>query len=179
MRGHRRFRAIGFLASALLLGACSAALPSTPPVSDSATTGVYRLDLTIDRTTWRAGDLITGTSVLTNTGSSQTAVYSSGMGLVWFEFKEVGGTRDLGNVMSASCSGYDLKAGSPVTTRVYANGAASNGGADAWIGSANDHDGARLPAGTWDVIVHAGFTEGECGGARVPMRASARVTVLA
>jgi len=161
------------------LGACGAPVPSTPPVAASTTTGIYRLDLTVDKATWRAGDLITGTSVLTNTGSTQTMVYSSGMGLVWFEFKEVGGPRDLGNVMTASCSGHDLAAGAPVTTRVYANGAASNDGADAWIGSVNDHDGARLPAGTWDVIVHAGFTEGECGGRGVLMSATARVTVLA
>jgi len=173
----RRF-ALALAIVALLAAACGAAVPSTLPLSASAAADPYRLDLMVDKAIWRAGDLITGTSTLTNSGSASIVVFGSGMGLVSFEFKEVGGSRDLGNVMTADCGGHELAPGSPVTTRLYANGAASSDGADAWVGSVNDPSGARLPAGTWDVIVHAGFTEGDCFAVRVLMAATARVTVL-
>jgi hypothetical protein len=178
VKAHRLLRALALTVVAMLVAGCGAAVPSTLPLSATAAADTYRLDLIVDKAIWRAGDLITGTSTLTNTGSASTVVYGSGMGLVSFEFREAGGSRELGNVMTADCGGHDLPPGSPVTTRLYANGAASSEGADAWIGSANDPSGARLPAGTWDVIVRASFTEGACGGSRVLVAATARVTVL-
>jgi hypothetical protein len=176
MIGGRGIRAAVLAAAGLIVAACAAPVPSTPPVAASAASGVFRLDLTIDRTTWRAGELVTGSATLENTGRALMEAY--GADLLTFEFKEASGTREFGNVIPASCGPHELAPGDPLAVKLSANGAASSDAGDAWIRSANDAVGVRLPAGTWDVIALAAFTEGDCFGASLNIAATARVTVL-
>ena len=169
-------RALLLAAAGLIVAACAAPVPSTPPVTATAMSGEFRLDLTIDRTTWRAGDLVTGSAALTNT--SRALVEAYGSGLVSFGFKEVGGTREFGNVIPASCGPHELTPGQPLVVKLSANGASSSDGSDAWVAAANAPGGVRLPAGTWDVSADASFTEPDCFGPPIDFAATARVTVL-
>ena len=151
---HRRLAlAIAVVTVAVLCAACGPTVPSTAPATATSTVGQYRLDLTIDKTTWRAGDLLTGSATLMNTGSAAVVAYGSGTGLLSFAFTEVGGSRQLFGVMTADCAPHDLPAGTPMTTKLSVNGGSSSGATDAWLAAADDPNGARRPAGMWDVGV--------------------------
>jgi hypothetical protein len=172
-------RSLAVLALAIGLVACGSPAPSSPPATASVAHDPFRLDLTVDRTTWRAGDLITGSAMLTNTGTAAATLYGSSMGPVTFVFREVGGTRVTGNVMTADCGGRDLAAGAATTAQLHASEATSSSD-DPWIAAANDEHGAKLPAGTWDIAAEADFFTGGdmCFGTEVRLIATARVTVL-
>ena len=176
MNGDRMLRPLILAAAGLIAAACAAPVPATPRVTATATSGIFRLELTIDRTTWRAGDLITGSAALTNTGRALVEAYGSG--LVSFAFKEAGGTREFGNVIPASCGPHELTPGQPLVVKLSASGASSSDGSDAWVAAANAPGGVRLPAGTWDVSADASFTEPDCFGPPTDFAATARVTVL-
>jgi len=173
-------RLLAVLALAVAVAACGSSAPSSRPATASAKSGDLRLDLYVDRSVWRAGDLITGTTFFVNTGGTPVVAYGSGMGLVAYAFTEVDGSRVLDNVMSADCGPHDLPGLDGQTYRLAASGATSSDGADAWIAAANDAGGAKLPAGTWDITAQADFyVGGYCGaGKEILLKATTRVTVL-
>jgi len=57
--------------------------------------GQYRLDLTVDKSRWRAGEFVTGTATLSNTGSAPVTISGSSERIA-FAYDEVGRARTIG-----------------------------------------------------------------------------------
>lgn len=149
------------------------------PVTASAIDGRFELRFTVDRTTLKTGDNISGTAELwLKAGGSGTM--SGSTDLFGFEFVEVGGQqRAVTPVLSADCSPHQLGTDHPLTSPIAKSGGVQAGNANAeFVRQFLEADGIRLPAGQWDITAIAGFIEGRaCAGLPHTIRATVRVTV--
>lgn len=189
-----RIRAVGAIAIVAFAAIGCGSGNTTPadvtpdPQTVSAVDGRFEVRLTVDRTTLRPGDNISGTAELwLRAGGS--GVLSGSSQLFSFEFVEVGGQqRSVSPVVDGDCSPHQLATNTPLTSPIYksgangdgANGAGANGaGANAdFVRQFLQGDSINLPAGTWDITAVAGFFEGRsCGGLRHVIRSTVRVTV--
>jgi hypothetical protein len=157
-----------------LLTWCSGGCPSS-----ASTDGAYRLELVLPRLSWNVGDPISGTAILSLTGSLPTKVYGSGE-LIAFTFDEVGGNRRAGPLWDLSCTTHALDPASPMTTALYKSGSSDTSQPDvdflrAFFADPQIH----LPAGTWDITAIADLNAGAgCSGARHMIQATVRIRVL-
>jgi hypothetical protein len=177
-------RHLAFLIAALLVAACGPGTTTpadvTPdPAAATATSGRFSLSLTVDRTTLRTGDNISGRADLTMIAGT-TGVLSGPTEIVAFEFIEIGGQQR--RVLPANrdmCAPHQLGSDSPLTTEMYKSGGFSD--ADPNAGFVRDFlqgPEIRLPAGEWDISAIATFSEGrDCAAQPHAIRATVRVHV--
>lgn len=155
---------------------CSGECPST-----STTDGPFRLELVLPHLNWTAGDAITGSAILSLTGSAPTTVYGSGSGVIGFVYAEVGGTRDVNPVWTADCGPHPLDPAAPITVGLSKSGAVDGSEPDADFLRTfllTDPGVIRLPAGTWDISAVTQFLDGaDCSGGSHAMKATVRITV--
>lgn len=166
----------------LLLAACGGGTTtpadvSPDPVTASAVGGRFELTFTVDRTTLRPGDSITGSADLHLRVGTSGAI-SGPQFLVGFEFVEVGGQqRMIVPVVDASCAPHQVGSDAPVTTPLFKTSAVEGSDA-AFVAEFLRGDAIRLPAGEWDITAVASFTDGRgCTGQQLDLRAPVRVKV--
>jgi len=174
----------------LVVAACASPAPTTGPslgpspspsadsrIHAEAADGLFRLVFDLPRTTWQAGEPIDGLARLeVLAGGADLA--GSGSGLIGFEFREVGGSRQMGAAWNDDCRQSRLDAGAPLETGIIKSGGFGGEDPDAAFYRAFFADPMiRLPAGTWEIAAIAEFTEGLCDGARHSLRAPITVTI--
>jgi hypothetical protein len=176
------------LAAGVLLGLAVAGCGSgsttpadvTPdPQTVNAVDGRFEVRFTIDRTTLRPGDNITGSAELwLKAGGS--GVLSGSSDLFGFEFVEVGGQqRAVAPVLSADCSPHQLGADDPLSSPIMKSGGVVDGNANAaFVSQFLEGTEIHLPPGQWDITAIAGFFDGRsCTGLQHRIRATVRVIV--
>jgi hypothetical protein len=149
------------------------------PQTVSAIDGRFEVRFTVNRTTLKPGDNISGTAELwLKAGGS--GVISGSSSLFSFEFVEVGGLqRSIAPVLPGDCSPHQLGATTPLTSGIVKSGAMDGIGANAdFRKQFLQGETINLPAGTWDITAVAGFFEGRsCQGLPHSVRSTVRVTV--
>lgn len=152
-------------------------VPSSGPIARAeASQGPYRLVFELEAAAFAVDEPIDGRAWLEVAGGAPVELRASGSGLVLFELREIGGTRGMGG-WTADCRRYEV-AGRTEPVAIKKSGGYSTDDPDAawYIGFFNDPL-LRLPAGRWELTALADFTEGECGGPRVELRAPITITV--
>jgi hypothetical protein len=167
------------LALMALVAACG---PSTvthadvtpDPASGSKIAGRYLLTFTIDRTTLRTGDNITGSASLSLIAGGSGA-FSGSSDAVTFAFVEVGGqNRAVTPVYPADCAPHQIGKDSALTTPIFKSGASNGGFAAEFLRG----DDIHLPAGEWDITATTDFFDGRsCTGQRHMINLTIRVHV--
>jgi hypothetical protein len=149
------------------------------PQTVSTIDGRFEVRFTVDRTTLKPGDNISGKAELwLRAGGS--GVISGSSSLFSFEFVEVGGEqRSVVPVITGDCQPHQLGATTPLTSGIVKSGAMDGTGANAdFRKQFLQSDTINLPAGTWDITAIAGFVEGRsCQGLPHKVRSTVRVTV--
>ena len=149
------------------------------PQTATALDGRFEVRFTVDRTTLRPGDTISGRAELwLNAGGS--GALSGSSEIFGFEFLEVGGqNRAVAPVLSSDCSPHLVGAHDPLTSPIVKSGNAVPGNPNAdFTRQFLDGPEIHLPAGTWDITAVAGFVDGRsCSGLPHSIRATVRVTV--
>jgi hypothetical protein len=174
-------------ASALVAGLVAACGPGTTtpadvtpdPATVSTIDGRFELRFTVDRTTLRPGDDITGTAELWLKAGGSGAL-SGPSDLFSFEVMEVGGqNRAVAPVVSGDCSPHQVGSDQPLTSPIVKSGAVQEGSPNAdFVRQFLEGPEIHLPAGQWDIVAVAGFVDGRaCSGLRHTIRATVRVTV--
>ncbi len=168
----------------LLVAACgpgtTTAADVTPdPQTATAIAGRFEVRFTVDRTTLRTGDNVSGTAELwLKAGGS--GMLSGSSDLFSFEFVEVGGqNRVVLPVVSSDCSPHQVGADRPLTSPIMKSGGVPDGNANAdFVRQFLAGPEIHLPTGTWDITAVAGFVDGRaCAGMGHAIRATVRVTV--
>jgi hypothetical protein len=167
----------------VLLAACG---PSTTTPADvtpdpstvSKIAGRFSMSFTVDRTTLRTGDPITGTASLGLIAGGSGAI-SGPDATFTFAFVEVGGqNRAVTPVSDAMCAPHQIGNDSPLTSPIFKSGATSGGPNDAFVTEFLKGDDIHLPAGVWDITATADFWDGRaCAGQRVLIPLTVRVHV--
>lgn len=177
-------RALGALALLALASVGCGSGNRTPanvtpdPQTASAVDGRYEVRFTVDRTTLKPADDISGTAELwLKAGGS--GVLSGPSQLFSFEFVEVGGQqRAVAPVLDTDCSPHQLGQDKPLTAAIYKSGAPGAGPNADFVRKFLDGSTINLPAGTWDITAAARFVDGRsCGGLAHTIRSTVRVTV--
>lgn len=143
------------------------------PMTTTVVSGRFEVRFTIDRTTLRTGDNITGLAELRMRAGGTGALSGSGSGLIGFDYMEVGGEhRRATSVHTSDCAPHQIGSDAPITTTLYQAGSGDTGifppGRD-----------VRLPAGEWDVTAITHFVDGRgCTGQPYDIRATVRVRVI-
>jgi hypothetical protein len=180
-------RRLGFLTSVALALALATSLAAcgpgsttpadvTPdPQTASTPAGRFELRFTVDRTTLRPGDDITGTAELWLRAGGSGAL-SGPSEMFGFEFAEVGGEhRGVAPVWDATCAPHQVGSDAPLTSPILKSGAATgNPFAESFLRGRQ----VNLPPGEWDISAIVVFHEGRsCSGLRTEIRATVRVRV--
>ena len=182
MSGVRTLASWAFIA--LVAAGCGTANTTaadvTPdPRTATALDGRFEVRFTVDRTTLRPGDNITGRAELwLKAGGS--GVLSGSSDLFGFEFVEVGGQqRAVAPVLSTDCSPHQVGADDPLTSPIVKSGGVVDGNPNAaFVRQFLEGAEIHLPAGQWDITAVAGFVDGRaCSGLHHAIRATVRVTV--
>ena len=157
-----------------LLDWCSGSCPSTV-----TTDGQFRLELVMPHQDWKTTDTISGTAILDRHVTVPTTIYGSGMGLIGFEYDEVGGNHHVLGVMTADCRPYPLDPATPINAGLSKSGAVGDNEPDAaFLDSFLADPQIHLPAGIWDITAIATFMDGDaCSGSTHSMKATVRITV--
>ncbi len=171
--------AVALLAAACGPGSTTPADVTPDPQTATALAGRFEVRFTVNRTTLRTGDTISGTAELwLKAGGS--GVLSGSSDLFGFEFVEVGGqNRAVLPVVSSDCSPHQVGADRPLTSPIVKSGGVPDGNANAdFVRRFLEGPDIHLPAGTWDISAVAGFVDGRaCSGMGHAIRATVRVTV--
>jgi hypothetical protein len=155
------------LAIALAVAACS----SAPPTTQTATDGTFELKVSLPPGTHHAADALDIVTTLTYDGPQLSiTVDSDDEGFVWFSFKQLDGSREMGGSFSRLIC-------SPSTTMVRGKSATFRPAKSVVFGAddtnapfyrqwASDPE-VHLPAGRWQILATAQIWEGEtCMGAK-------------
>jgi hypothetical protein len=180
-------RARGFGAGVLIAtaaGACGSGNTTPPDVTPDPQTvtaldGRFEVRFSVDRTTLRPGDDITGTAELWLKAGGSGAL-SGSSDLFGFEFMEVGGQqRAVAPALSSDCSPHQLGADHPLSSPIVKSGGVVDGSANAdFVRQFLEGPDIHLPPGQWDITAIAGFIDGRsCSGLPHRIRATVRVTV--
>ena len=149
------------------------------PRTVSALDGRFEVRFTVDRTTLRTGDTISGRAELWLKAGGSGAL-SGSSDIFGFEFVEVGGqNRAVAPVLSGDCSPHQVGADAPLTSPIVKSGNVIEGNANAeFTKQFLEGPEVHLPAGTWDITAVAGFVDGRaCSGLPHAIRSTVRVTV--
>lgn len=172
------------------LGGCASAVPSpstrpslvsspSGPISSPDADAHFLLVLQLPKALWHTTETIEGTATLTLVGLSTMSAWGSGMGIVGFEFAEVGGNRKLSWLRTADCVAHGLDASTPLVSEITnASTQVVNGTASDFYGSGTDRL-IHLPAGDWTVSAVTDFAEDSCAGPRQELRATVVIHVVA
>ena len=178
----RRFAAgalIALAASGCGSGNSTPADVTPDPRTVTAIDGRFEVRFTVNRTTLRPGDNITGTAELwLKAGGS--GLLSGSSDLFGFEFMEVGGQqRAIAPALSDDCSPHQVGADDPLSSPIVKSGGVVDGNANAdFVKQFLEGPEVHLPPGQWDITAIAGFIEGRsCAGLPHRIRATVRVTV--
>jgi hypothetical protein len=177
MHAMRHFALICVLAAA----ACTATPEGATTTRDED--GNFRLQFSMPRSTWFPADDIRGEVALSTIDGRRAKVFGSGAsGIITFEFREVGGPRDVGPGSTADCAPHEIPAGGSITEEITKSGGWSNdnpGPNDAFAKAFLTQDGTHLPVGTWDIIAATTFVDGDgCQGQSHELTATIRLEVL-
>lgn len=144
------------------------------PQTGSAMDGRFELRFTVDRTTLRPGDAITGTAELWLRAGTSGAL-SGPDAMFGFEFAEVGGEhRGIAPAWDLMCVPHQVGSDEPLTAPIHKSGAAADDFSREFLQGREVH----LPPGQWDVTAITRFYEGRsCGGLLHELRAPVRVVV--
>jgi hypothetical protein len=149
-----------------------ATVEPTPVASPTVTAGAadtfardgrFQLLLSLPASTFRASEPITGEGVLTTLDGREAGIAGSGAGVIGFTFREIGGTRSMGGLMTADCAPHTIPAGGDLraTLRPSAGWSAEDPNAD-FYRAFSEASEVRLPAGTWEIAAHAIFMGPGC-----------------
>jgi hypothetical protein len=168
------------LGIAVVLVGCGSDPSSSPagPATASVTQGRFTMTFTVEQSTVRSSDEITGTAqlaLLTPGG----VTFSGPDTLIGFEFSEVAGNRrHVIPVFDAVCAPHRVTSTSPLDSPIVKSGAIVEGSDANWYRQFLTDPVVKLPAGDWDITALAGFNDGQsCTGQRLDMRATVRVHV--
>jgi hypothetical protein len=176
----RRFALL--LALGTLVVSCAAPPPpmSTEPEAKAAraveVVGPFTLTFELPKSTWKAGEPITGEASLSVADGAGT-IYGSAGEPLHFAFKELTGRRVMGPASDAACARYELAADAPIVAPIGKSGGWSDDEPDgAFYRDFFTSPDIRLPAGDWVVTASAEFLVGrDCSG---PMRTLSAPIVL-
>jgi hypothetical protein len=160
-------RGMVVLVIALAVAACSSASPTT----QTATDGTFVVRVSVPPGTHHASDAVGVVAILTYEGPQPSITVDSGdEGFVWFSFKQLDGSREMGGPLSRLIC-------SPSTTMVRGSSATFRP-AKSVVYGADDPNAAfysrwasdpevHLPAGRWQIVATAQIWDGEtCIGAK-------------
>ena len=182
------------LVAGLVLVACT--IPSPSPVapadtapSQSATPvaaraeasrGRYRLVFELPKSTWSAGEPITGTATLSLIGGGQADIGASGSGITGFHYQERGGRHDVEPVLTADCTSYRVSGEAPIVEPLGKSGGFTGEDPDAaFLRSFLAGPNVLLPAGDWQVTAIADFIDGRrCQGEHYLLEAPVVIHVV-
>jgi hypothetical protein len=174
-----------WLVLALSIAACGDGTTTPADVSPDPQTatvqqGRFLVNFTVDRTTLRPGDNITGTAEL-RLVAGQSGALSGGQQTFLFEFVEIGGQNRVVEPLSdGQCAPHQIGLDSALVSPILKSGAASGGANAAFVGEFLKGDTINLPAGSWDITAIASFVDGrQCSGQPYNIRATIRVKVNA
>lgn len=177
-----------------LLAACGGPTPSpvdtVQPTAEASPTvsagpadafdrdGRFQLLLSLPASTFPASEPITGEAVLTAMDGREAGIAGSGGGVIGFSFREIGGARSMGGVMTSDCAPHTIPAGGDLRAnlRPVAAWSADDPNADFYrtFGEASE---VWLPAGTWEIAAHAVFVGPGCTQPEHNLEASTVVVV--
>ena len=174
----RRLWFVGSIALAAVACGTGSTTPAdvTPdPQSAIAPDGRFELRFTVDRTTLRPGDDITGTAELWLRAGGSGALSGPG-NMFGFEFAEVDGqNRGVAPVFDSDCSPHQVGSDAPLTSGIVKSGATE--GNEFAAGFVKGRQ-VNLPAGSWDITAITTFYDGRsCSGILHTVRATVRVLV--
>jgi hypothetical protein len=155
------------LAIALVVAACSPA----PPTTQTATDETFEVQVSVPTGTHHAADALGVVATLTYEGPQPSiTVDSDDEGFVFFSFKQLDGSLEMGGLMSRliCASSTTMLRGSSVTFRPAKSVAyrADDPNAAFYSRWASDPE-IHLPAGRWQIIATAQVWDGEtCMGAK-------------
>src|SRR5436305_9286066 len=95
--------------------------PANGPVTASQTDGRYTLRIDLPKTSWIAGEDLTGAAALILQPGMDEMVSGSG-GLLGFSFTEVGGSRVMGPVFTSDCAPHPLAVAQPLVAPLAKSG---------------------------------------------------------
>jgi hypothetical protein len=167
------------LALTTLVAACGPSTVTPADVTPDPTTaqkidGRYLMTFTVDRTTLRTGDNITGSASLGLIAGGSGA-FSGPSSTFVFSFVEVGGqNRAITPAIDADCSPHQIGNDTPLTEAMYKAGGADSAFATEFLRG----DDIHLPAGEWDITATTDFFDGRsCTGQRHMINLTIRVHV--
>jgi hypothetical protein len=70
--------------------------------------GDLTLEISSPRDTWPGGSPIEVTATLTHDGSGSTTIWGPGSGLIAFGVREIGGTREMGALLTGDCESRQI-----------------------------------------------------------------------
>ena len=155
------------LAIALAVAACS----SAPSTTQTATDGTFELKMSLPPGAHHAADALDIVATLTYDGPQPSiTVDGDDEGFVWFSFKQLDGSREMGGPLSRLiCSpSTTMVRGTSATFRPAKSVAygADDPNATFYSQWASDPE-VHLPAGRWQILATAQIWEGEtCMGAK-------------
>ena len=141
--------------------------------------GAYTLGFELPKTTWKAGEAISGTATLHVASGNSADVSGSGSGLIGFDFAEVGGSRHVAPAQTSDCRPYRLDPDKPMESAIVKSGGFYPEQKDfEFYRSFLTDPIVRLPAGEWTITAVSSFSEGKgCTGQARTLRAGVRVRV--
>jgi hypothetical protein len=150
------------------------------PQSATINSGRFQLAFTVDRTTLRSGDDITGLAELRMLVAGVSGAISGPDDTIAFEFVEIGGkNRRVLPAADTGCSPHQVGSDTPMRTPLYKSGGPGGGDPDpGWVTEFLRGSDIHLPAGEWDITAVATFVDGkQCQGQQHAIRATIRVRV--
>jgi hypothetical protein len=154
--------------------------PAPVGVSDSVTSGDFRLTISSPSGTWGSDEAIEVEATLEYLGNAaETTIWGSGSGPIGFSVVEVSGDREMGGAFTADCASHVIGAGQPITTPFQKSGGYSPDEPNATFYASFFADPVfRLPAGEWQVTASATFDDGEtCTASPIQMAATITLTI--
>jgi hypothetical protein len=165
---------------ALIVAGCGAGASASPagPATGTVTQGRFTLTFTVDQSSVRSHDDVTGTARLALIAPGG-ATFSGPSTLIGFEFSEVAGThRHVVPAVDTDCAPHRVTVNTPIDSPIAKTGSVVEGPDADWYRRFLADAGVKLPAGDWDITASAAFFDGQnCTGQRLDMRATVRVHV--
>jgi hypothetical protein len=179
----RRARRLLAFSMAAMLAACTG--PGAPDVYQPSGSpqplvraGDFTLEISSPRGTWHAGEPIQVTATLAYDGPGSTTIWGAGSGPIAFGVREIGGTREMGALLTADCEAHEIGPEPFVADYGKSGGWGPDDPNSAFYEDFFDDPEFRLPAGRWEITAWARFATEECGSYTVDTRAGLVLTVV-
>jgi hypothetical protein len=163
-----------------LLGACGSTPTPSGALHSETASGPFVLTLDLPKSTWAAGEQITGQASLVLTQGDAVDLGGSSGGVIAFSYSEIGGLeRHMDGGFTADCRVHRLNANAPFTTGLQRAGGYSPGEPNAdFYREFITAPYVALPAGTWDITALTIFSEGAgCSGTHYDLKTTVRIAV--